>query len=320
MSLRIYAGPASVELAQRITMYLGASLGPLLIGRFADGEVRVEIGESVRGVDVYLVQSTDPPVNEHLMELLVMIDAFRRAAARSITAVIPYYGYARQEKKSTWREPITAKLVANLITKAGANRVISFDLHAPAIQGFFDIDMEHLAALPVLADYLMRHREPRTVVVAPDVGRLKMAERYAHALDAPLAVVYKRRTAAGQPEARAVVGDVRNAAPIIVDDIIATGGTIAAAVDALLRAGARPEIRVAAVHPLLVGNAPQLLDSLPLRELVVTDTVVLPPDRRPRHTTILSVDQLLAETIRRIHEGRSVSVMYTEGEARRLAS
>lgn len=317
MSLRIYAGSASVELAQRVAKHLGCCLGSLLLGRFADGEVRVEIGESVRDADVYLVQSTGPPVNEHLMELLVMIDAFRRAAARSVTAVIPYYGYARQEKKSTWREPITAKLVANLLTKAGANRVISFDLHAPAIQGFFDIDMEHLTALPVLADYLATHREPRTVVVAPDVGRLKMAERYAYALDAALAVVYKRRSATGQAEARAVVGDVRNAAPIIVDDIIATGGTIVAAVDALLKAGARPEIRVAAVHPLLVANAPELLDSLPLRELVVADTVVLPPERRPRHTTILSVDQLLAETIRRIHEGRSVSVMYAGPPAQR---
>src|SRR5437016_9910128 len=225
----IYCGSATTDLARRIAERLGRPPGRCDVDHFADGETHVQIKESVRGRDIYIVQSTCSPVNDHLMELLVMIDAFRRASADRITAIVPYYGYARQEKKSTGREPITAKLVANLLTTAGANRVVAIDLHSPAIQGFFDIEMIHLTAIPLLANHLRTHIDVHDVVlVTPDTGRVKVAEMYANLLNVPLVVMHKRRSGErGEGvEVGVVVGSVEGRHPIIVDDIVATGNTI----------------------------------------------------------------------------------------------
>ncbi len=315
MGLRVYSGTANVELAGEVAARLGTPLGQRILGRFSDGETHVQIQESIRGDDIYVIQSTCPPVNEHLMELLVMIDAFHRAAAGRINAVIPYYGYSRQEKKSTGREPITARLVADLLTTAGADRVVSIDLHTPAIQGFFDIWMDHLTAVPLLASYAGRQLRPNTVVVAPDVGRAKMADRYAQALRAPLVVMHKRRPAPEVAVVKAVVGDVRDTYPLIVDDMIATGGTIRECVECLLAEGARPDIRVAAVHPLLTDGAIERLSHPAITEIVVTDTVPVPPEKRLRTLTVLSVAGLLAETIRRLHENRSISALFEVASA-----
>src|SRR5258707_7822542 len=243
--LDIYCGSATLELAQLIADQLGRPLGRRQLDQFADGELHVKIQESVRGIDIYIMQSTCPPVNDHLMELLVMIDACRRASADRITAILPYYGYARQEKKSTGREPITAKLVANLLTTAGANRVVALDLHSPAIQGFFDIEMIHLTAMLLLVNHLRTHIDLQdTVLVTPDTGRVKVAEKYADLLNVPLVVMHKRRSGEhGEGvEVSAIVGSVEGKRPIIVDDILATGGTILTSVKALLDVGALPDM------------------------------------------------------------------------------
>jgi len=310
MGLQVYSGTANPALAAEIAARLGVPLGRRILGRFADGETHVQIQESVRGEDVYVVQSTCPPVNEHLMDLLIMIDAFRRAAAGRINAVIPYFGYSRQEKKSTGREPITARLVADLLTTAGANRVVSIDLHTPAIQGFFDIWMDHLTAVPLLSAYLAARPRPNTVVVAPDVGRAKMADRYAQALHVPLVVMHKRRPRPDVAVVKAVVGDVRDTSPIVIDDMIATGGTVEECVEALVAEGARPDVRVAIVHPLLVDGAVERLRHPAIGEVVVTDTVPVPPEKRLANLTVLTVADLLAETIRRLHENRSISELF----------
>lgn len=308
--LRLYHGSANPDLAARVAQRLGIALGRSVLHRFPDTEVHVEIEESVRGKDVYIIQSTGPPVNEHLMELLVLIDAFRRASAGRINAIVPYYGYSRQEKKSTGREPITARLVADLLTTAGAHRVVSIDLHAPAIQGFFDVWMDHLTAVPILVEHLLARRSPDMVVVAPDVGRAKLGDRYATVLDLPLAIIHKRRLSAERTEAGAIVGEVRERAPIVIDDMITTGGTVMGAVEALLRAGARPEITVVATHPLLVGPARERLSHQAIREVVVSDTLPVPAERRPPRLTVVSVADLLAETIRRLHLNQSISALF----------
>jgi ribose-phosphate pyrophosphokinase len=312
MDLQIYSGTANPALAADVAANLGLSLGQRILSQFSDGETHVQILESIRGDDIFILQSTCPPVNEHLMELLILIDAFHRAAAGQINVVIPYYGYSRQEKKSAGREPITARLVADLLTTAGADRVVCIDLHTPAIQGFFDIWMDHLTAVPLLASHLVAQPRPNAVVVAPDVGRAKMADRYAQALRVPLVVMHKRRPQPEVAEVKAVVGDVRGTSPIIVDDIVATGGTIAECVDALLDAGARPDIRVAVVHPLLTDGAVGKLQHPAISEVVVTDTVPVPPDRRWSGLTVLSVADLLAEAIRRLHEHRSLATLFEQ--------
>ncbi|HEY8476384.1 MAG TPA: ribose-phosphate pyrophosphokinase [Chloroflexota bacterium] len=309
--LRLYHGSANPALAAEVARRLGIAVAPQMLGRFPDGEIKYRIDESIRGKDVYIIQSTCPPVNEHLVELLVMVDAARRASAGRITALIPYYGYSRQEKKSTGREPITAKLVADLLVTAGVHRVVSIDLHTPAIQGFFDCYMDHLTALPILADYLLAERRANNVVVAPDAGRVKLADRFAQILNVPLVVVHKRRGEEGQPEVRTVVGEVAGKVPIIIDDMIATGGTIAECVGALLEAGAVPAIRVAATHPLMVGPAVDRLSHEAIAEVVVTDTVPLPPERMLPRMRVLSVAGLLADTIRRLHRNESISALFT---------
>ncbi len=310
MGFQVFSGTADPILAAEVARRLGVPLGGRLLRSFSDGETHVQIQESIRGEDIYIIQSTCPPVNQHLMELLIMIDAFHRAAAGRINAIIPYYGYSRQEKKSTGREPITARLVADLLTTAGADRVVSIDLHTPAIQGFFDIWMDHLTAVPLLAAHLGARHRPNSVVVAPDVGRVKMADRYAQALQLPLVVMHKRRPRPEVAEAKAVVGDVRDTSPIVVDDIIATGSTIEECVEALLAAGARPEIRVAAVHPLLTDGAVARLTHPAIAELVVTDTVPVPPEKRLPKLKVLTIADLLAETIRRLNENRSISALF----------
>jgi ribose-phosphate pyrophosphokinase len=311
--LGIYCGSATPELARRICSRLGCPLGKCDVDQFADGETHVQIQESVRGRDIYIVQSTCSPVNDHLMELLVMIDAFRRASALRITAIVPYYGYARQEKKSTGREPISAKLVANLLTTAGANRVVALDLHSPAIQGFFDIEMIHLTAVPLLATYLRTHLDVHdAVLVAPDTGRVKVAEKYANLLNVPLVVMHKRRSGEhGEGvEVGAVVGSVEGKHPIIVDDIVATGGTIATCAKALLDVGARSSMTVAVTHGVFSPPAEQRLALPEITQIVTTDTIPLPKSSLLQKTVVFSVADLLAEAILRLHQGRSISALF----------
>jgi len=309
----IYCGSATPELARLVAERLGRPLGRRDLNHFPDGESHVQILESVRGRDIYILQSTCYPVNEHLMEMLVMIDAFRRASAHRITAILPYYGYARQEKKSTGREPITAKLVANLLTTAGANRVVSIDLHSPAIQGFFDIEMIHLTVIPMLANYLRTHIDlQNAVLVTPDTGRVKVAEKYANLLNLPLVVMHKRRSGeqGEEVEVSAIVGSVEGKRPIIVDDIIATGSTILTSMKALLDVGALPNITVVGMHAVFSPPAEQNLAIPEITQIVVTDTIPLRIRSLRHKTVVISVAQLLAEAILRLHQGRSISALF----------
>lgn len=309
----IYCGSATPELARLVAERLGRPLGRRDVDHFADGECHVQIQESVRGRDIYIVQSTCHPVNEHLMELLVMIDAFRRASAKRITAIVPYYGYSRQEKKSTGREPITAKLVANLLTTAGANRVVAIDLHAPAIQGFFDIEMIHLTAIPLLVNQLRAHVDVRnSVLVTPDTGRVKVAEMYANLLNVPLVVMHKRRSGErGEGvEVSVVVGSVEGKRPIIVDDIVATGSTIINSARALLDVGALPDMTVVVTHGVLSPAAEESLAMPEITQIVLTDTIPFHTPSLLQKTVVISVAQLLAEAILRLHQGRSISELF----------
>ena len=311
----IYCGSATPELARVVAERLGRPLGQRNLHRFPDGECHVQIQENARGRDIYIVQSTCAPVNENLMELLVMIDAFRRASADRITAVIPYYGYARQEKKSVGREPITAKLVANLLTTAGADRVVCIDLHSPAIQGFFDIGMIHLTAIPLLVDHLRRYVDlQNAVIVTPDTGRVKVADRYANLLNVPLVVMHKRRVGelAQAVEVGAIVGSVEGKRPIIVDDLISTGTTVSTSAQVLLEAGALADISVVATHGVLCSPAEVKLDIPEIKRIVITDTI--PPHQATllHKTTVISVAELLAETIERLHQGRSISALFRD--------
>lgn len=310
MDLGFFCGSANPDLAQSVADELGVPLGKRMLRRFPDGEVHVRIEESVRGRDIYILQSTCPPVDQHLMELLVMIEACRRAAAGRITAIIPYYGYARQEKKSVGREPITARLVADLLTVAGAQRVVTVDIHSPAMQGFFSITMDSLPALPILIEYLKQKRSDDQVVVSPDLGYAKLSNRYARALELPLLVIHKERFESGEVEVQRIIGNAEGRRPIIVDDMITSGGTIEKAVEALLNAGARPEITVVATHGLLVENAPERLSHPAIVDVAITDTVPVPVERRWPKLTILSVARLLAEAVRRLNQDRSIEALY----------
>jgi len=310
MDMRFYSGSANPDLARAVASRLRIPLGKRRLQRFPDGEISVLLEETVRGRDVYLLQSTSPPVHEHLMELLVMIDACRRAAAGRITAIIPYYGYSRQEKMSTGREPITARLVADLLTVAGTDRVVSIDLHSAAMQGFFSIGTDHLTAAGILMDHLLAQREPDQVVVSPDAGRVKLAEKYAHALELPLVILHKERLVSGEAEVRAVIGEVADRRPIIVDDMITTGGTIHEGVRSLVEHGARPEVTVVATHAVLVDRALERLSDPAIAEVVITDTVYQPPELLLPKMRVLSVAGLLAETMRRLNEDRSISALF----------
>ena len=309
--LKIFSGTSNPELARKICEYLAVPLGQIEIRRFSDGEIFVEIKENVRGADVFVVQSTCTPVNEHLMELLIIIDALRRASARRITAVIPYYGYARQDRKTAPRTPITAKLVANLLTVAGARRVLTVDLHAGQIQGFFDIPVDHLFAAPVLLDYLREtFRDEELVIVSPDAGGVERARAYAKRLDAGIAIVDKRRPGPNQSEVMHVVGEVRGKVAIILDDMVDTAGTMCKAAEAIKERGAK-EVHGMATHPVLSGPAVERIRKSALKSLVVTDTIPLREEAKEiKKIRVLSVARLLGEAIRRIHADDSVSSLF----------
>ena len=308
--LRLFSGSANVPLAQEVARYLGIDLGPMVRKRFADGELYVQIQESIRGCDVYLIQPTCCPVNDRIMELLFMIDACRRASARQITAVIPYYGYARADRKTAGRESITAKLVANLITEAGAGRILAMDLHSAQIQGYFDIPFDHVYGSPVLLDYLASKQLTDIVVVSPDVGGVARARAFAKKLgDAPLAIIDKRRQAHNVAEVMNLIGDVRGKTAVLVDDMIDTAGTISEGARLLRREGAR-QVYACATHAVFSPPAIERLSSGVLEEVIVTNTIPVPEENRFKQLTVLSVANLLGETIWRIHEDSSVSSMF----------
>lgn len=311
---RLFAGRANPALAKEIAAFLGVELGKITIGPFPNSETRVQIEESIRGTDIYIIQPTCEPANENLMELLITIDAMKRASARQITAIIPYFGYARQDHKTTGREPISAKLVANLLTTAGASRVMAIDLHVPQIQGFFDIPMDHLTALTTLANYFRDKQIENGVIVAPDVGRAKLAEKYAKILRLPLAIMHKRRNGADGQDVEFVelVGDVEGKTPIIIDDEIATGGSIYEQAQALAAAGAKPAY-VSIAHAVLVGPALERLKHPSIREVVTTDTIPVPAQKQlDGKIKVLSIASLLAQAILRVHLNRSVSQVFRD--------
>ncbi len=312
MELKILAGSANPDLAQRVAREIGVGLTPVELGRFPDGEVRLRLVESVRGADVYVIQPMSPPVNDHLMEILLMADALRRSSASKVNAVIPYFGYARQDKQTKGREPISAKVVADLLQRVGVDRVIAVDLHAPQIQGFFNIPVDHLSAVRLFAEYLVREGLTRdAVVVSPDAGRAEEARRLANLLELPMAMLAKRRTGPTETEVTYVIGKVKRQRPIIIDDIVSTGGTIRRGVDALVEAGARPEAVVMATHAVLSGPARENLAHPAIERVVFADTI---PLEDAGGYVVLSTAPLLAEAIRRVHTHRSVSeLMVAEG-------
>jgi ribose-phosphate pyrophosphokinase len=308
--IQIFSGNAHPQLAAEICRHLMISQGRADVARFPDGEINVRVENDVRGADVFLVQPTSPPVNENLMELLIMIDCMKRASADRITAVLPYFGYARKDRKDEGRVPITAKLVANLLTRAGADRVLTVDLHATQIQGFFDIPVDHLFAGPVLGGYFSEVRMKNLVVVSSDVGGIKTARSYAKQLGGELAIVDKRRSGSQKTEVMNLIGTVENKSVLIVDDLISTGGTIADAARAVKAHGAR-RVYMAATHPVMCGSAWEKIEQAPIEELVVTNTIpVRPPATFSGKLRVLSVAPLLAEAIRRIHHNQSVSALF----------
>jgi ribose-phosphate pyrophosphokinase len=308
--LKLFSGSAHPSLTKEIADFLGIPLGQARLRRFPDSEVSFQIDENIRGADVFIIQPTSSNVDQHLMELMVMIDAFRRSSAARITAVIPYYGYARQDRKDKPRVPISAKLVANLLSAAGTNRVLTMDLHKAQIQGFFDIPVDHLFAAPVIIDYLSRLNSPNLTIVSPDAGGAERARAYAKRLDAELAVVDKRRTEDGTAEVMNVIGDVAGRTCILQDDIIDTAGTIQKAAAALKAAGAA-KVLACAVHGVLSGPAVDRVENSPLDQLIVTNTIPLRGEAQNcRKIVVLSVARLLGQAIRSIHEETSVSSLF----------
>ncbi len=308
--LKVFSGSAHPELTKDIAAFLGVQLGQARLRRFPDTEVSFQIDENIRGTDVFLVQPTCAPVDEHIMEMLVMIDAFRRSSAARITAVVPYYGYGRQDRKDKPRVPISAKLVANILSAAGTNRVLTMDLHKAQIQGFFDIPVDHLFAAPVIIDYLARLDYPKLTLVSPDAGGAERARAYAKRLDAELAVIDKRRTDDGAAEVMNVIGDVEGRTCIIQDDIIDTAGTITKAATALKNNGA-DRVLACAVHGVLSGQAIEKIEKSPIDKLIVTNTIPLDGGRLRSHKiVVLSVARLLGQAIKSIHEETSVSSLF----------
>ncbi len=310
--LKIFSGRANPKLARRICDYLGLSLGAIAMGNFPDGEISCKIEEDVRGRDVFLIQPTCPPVNDSLMELLIMIESCKRASAERVTAVMPYYGYARQDRKDEGRVPITAKLVANIIDRAGADRVLTMDLHAPQIQGFFDVPVDHLYGAPVLNDHFLKKNidEEQIVVVSPDEGSTKRALWHAKRLNTRLAIVDKRRSSAEKTRQENIIGaSVEGKIALMFDDMISTAGSICGAANKVHEAGAK-EIYVAATHAVLCGRAIENLSAAPIKEVVLTDTIPLPLEKTLPKFTVLSVAPLLGEAIKRIHRNESVSRLF----------
>jgi ribose-phosphate pyrophosphokinase len=313
-SIKIFTGNSHPELAQQIADLLGVQLGKSNVTTFSDGEISVNINETVRGTDVFVVQSTNAPVNDNLMELLIMIDAFKRASAGRITAVIPYYGYARQDRKAKARDPITAKLVADLVTAAGADRVLTMDLHAAQIQGYFNIPLDHLLGAPILAKYYVekgfKDRDD-VVVVSPDLGSVTRARKFADKLHAPIAIIDKRRPKANVSEIMNVIGDVQDKVVILVDDMIDTAGTIANAANVLKDMGAK-EVYACCTHSVLSGPAIEKLNNCAIKELTVLNTIKLPEEKSFEKINTLTVAPVFAEAIRRIYEDVSVSKLFEE--------
>lgn len=309
--IKIFSGSSNPELAKKICKYLAIPLGKSTLKRFSDGELFVEIEENIRGADVFIVQPTCSPVNENLMELLIMVDAARRASARRITAVIPYYGYARQDRKTAPRTPISAKLVANLIVIAGARRVLTMDLHAGQIQGFFDIPVDHLYAMPVFLQFIKKEFKNRDIIiVSPDAGGVERAREYAKRLDSTFAIVDKRRPRPNESEVMNIIGEVKDKVAIIVDDMVDTAGTICKAAEALLDRGAI-EVYAIATHPVLSGKAIERIAASPLKALIVSDTIPLRDEAKALDKIkVLSVAELLGEAIRRIHTDDSISSLF----------
>ncbi|HUW96719.1 MAG TPA: ribose-phosphate pyrophosphokinase [Anaerolineae bacterium] len=309
--LRILSGNANRPLSEAIAHRVGVPLSNMEVGRFADGEIRVRIEESVRGADVFLVQPTCPPTSENIMELLVILDALKRASARRTTAVIPYYGYARQEKKTKPREPIAAKLVADLISVAGADRILTVDLHVQSIQGFFDIPVDHIPAGPLLAEDLVSRgfTGPDTVVVSPDVGGVGTAKVLADRLSASLAIIAKRRPEPNLVEVIQVIGDLAGKRAVLMDDIIDTAGSIVSAAEMVAERGAS-EIYAYATHGILSGDAVAGLETAPIKEIVLTDTIPIPPAKRGSKIRVLSIAPIVAEAIKRVHADSSVSTIF----------
>jgi len=307
--LKIFTGNANTELAEEITQYLGVTIGASKVTHFSDGEVQVRIDESVRGADVFVIQPTSAPVNENLMELLIMIDAIRRASARRITAVLPYYGYARQDRKTRARDPITAKLVANILTASGARRVVTMDLHAGQIQGFFDIPVDHLPGVPILAEYFLQANLENVVVVSPDLGGVTRARDLAERIGAPIAIIDKRRPEPNMVEITNIIGAINGKTVIMIDDIIDTAGTITMGAAALKQWGVK-DIYVCCTHGVLSGPALKRLEEAPIKEVVITNTIPVPKEKLIDKIKILSVAPLLGEAIIRIHEDLSVSKLF----------
>jgi ribose-phosphate pyrophosphokinase len=302
----IVAGSANPSLAEGVAERLATRVSRVILDRFPDSELHAELGESVRGCDVYLIQPTGPPVDSHLMELIFLADACRRAGAERLTAVVPYYGYARQDRRAKGREAVGGRLTADMLSLAGFERIVAIDLHTVALEGFFSIPLEHLSAVSVLANAAEELVTANSVIVAPDLGAVKLAERYSELLHRPIAIVHKARLSGAEVEVRGIVGNVAGCAPIIVDDMISTGGTIKAAAEALIGAGCLPEITVVASHALLVGSAITSLSALPLKRIVVSDS--LPPPKRNRlPVQVVSLAPMLADTIARLHVGESIT-------------
>ncbi len=310
--LRIFTGNANPKLAAAIAQELNTPLGEIVVKQFSDGEICVKIEESARGQDIFIVQPTCNPVNDNLMEVLIMIDAFRRASASRITVVLPYYGYARQDKKVKPREPVTARLIANLVTQAGASRVLCVDLHAGQIQGFFDLPVDHLYAGPLIGDYLSKSglADGNTVVVSPDVGGVARARALAEHLKSPIAIIVKRRPEPNQVEIMEIIGDVAGKTCIMIDDMIDTGGSIVQGAQALINRGAST-VHACCTHGILSGNAIERVQNSPLKSLVVTDTIPLSEDKKIGKIKVISVASLLADAIRRIHLDNSVSELFS---------
>ena len=307
--LRIFTGNSNVELVKKISENLKTPIGRSMVKSFSDGEINVEIDESVRGMDIFVIQSVCDPVNNNLMELLILIDALKRASAERITAVLPYYGYGRQDRKVLPRAPISAKLVADLITTAGASRILTVDLHAGQIQGFFNIPVDHLFAAPVLLDYLKQLKND-IVIVSPDAGGVERARAYAKRLNSSLAIIDKRRESPNVSQVMNIIGDVSGLTAVLADDMVDTGGTLARAAYALVEKGAK-EVYACCTHPVLSGRALEVILESPIEEMIVTDTIPLKKEAKacPK-IRVLSISNLLAEAIRRIYENESVSCLF----------
>ena len=309
--IKIFALNSNKPLAEKIAAAVDVPLGKTSVDRFSDGEIRINIEESIRGDEIFIIQSTSAPVNDNLMELLIMIDALRRASAATINVVIPYYGYARQDRKARSREPITAKLVADMVEKAGADRAIMLDLHAAQIQGFFDIPVDHLMGAPLLADYfLTQGLDKDAVVVSPDHGGVTRARKLAEFLKAPIAIIDKRRPRANVAEIMNIIGSVDGKRCILIDDMIDTAGTITLAAQALMDAGAI-EVYASATHPVLSGPAIERIEKSPIKQLVVTDSIQLPEEKQIDKLVHVSVGPLIGDAIKRIHENKPVSPLFT---------